>query len=53
VLDMFPQATVEVIQEQAAALRRPQLTVEDVLKALSRCGATHFAQEVQNIIAAR
>lgn len=52
VLDMFPKIAVEVIQEQAAELKRPPLSVDDVLAALSKCGATEFAQAVDNIIRA-
>ena len=51
-LHMFPKETLEVIREQAAALRRPPLSVNELLAGLSRCGAPLFAEEVATIIAA-
>lgn len=52
VLHMFPRDTADAIREQAAALRRPPLTIDNVLQTLSACGAPQFAQEVENIISA-
>jgi hypothetical protein len=51
-LYLYPRDTLEVIQEQAAALRRPPLSIENLLSSLSRCGAPQFAEEVETIIAA-
>ncbi len=50
-LRVYPNETLEVMQEQAAALRRPPLTVNDVLATLSRCGARQFAKEAATITA--
>jgi predicted nucleic acid-binding protein len=51
-LHLYPKQTLEVIQEQAAALRHPPLNVDDVLSTLARCGAPRFAEELATIIAA-
>lgn len=51
-LHMYPKDTAEVILQQVAALRRPQLSVDNVLATLAKCGAPQFAREVENIIAA-
>ena len=51
VLHVCPNETLEVVREQAAALRRPPLTVNDVLATLSRCGARQFASEAATVIA--
>jgi hypothetical protein len=52
VLDMFPRTAVEVIKEQAADLRKPPMSVDEVIAALSKCGVPEFAQTVDNIIRA-
>lgn len=49
-LDMAPAATVEVIREQSEALRKPPLSIAEVLAALSKAGAPDFAQAVENIL---
>ena len=50
ILHMYPKDTVEVIREQAAALRRPPLSIDDVLSTLARCGAPQFAEAARGII---
>lgn len=52
VLDMFPKIVVEVINEQAADLKKPPMSVDEVIAALSKCGAPEFAQAIDNIIRA-
>jgi len=52
VLDMFPRTAAEVIKEQAADLRKPPMSVDEVIAALSKCGVPEFAQTVDNIIRA-
>lgn len=47
---MAPAATVEVIREQSEALKKPPLSIAEVLAALSKAGAADFAQAVENIL---
>ena len=48
----FPIPTLRVIREQAAALERPPMTIRDVLRSLSRCGAPVFAQTIEELLLA-
>ena len=50
ILDLYPQTTLTVIEEQAAALRRPVREIQDVLRALS-ITAPCFAREVEERLA--
>ena len=50
ILDLYPQTTLAVIEEQAAALRRPVREIQDVLRALSTTAAG-FAREVEERLA--
>jgi predicted nucleic acid-binding protein len=49
-LDLAPGTVLDVIGQQAADARRPQLTVDNVLDALSRAAAPTFAEEVGKLI---
>jgi len=51
VLDLYPRSTAEVIVQQAAALRKPPLQVDDVLRTLSQF-APNFCQQVETVIRA-
>lgn len=51
VLDMYPNDVVAVLHEQAAALRRPAMTISTLLSGLRRCGAPLFAAEAEAAIA--
>ncbi|WP_166353044.1 PIN domain-containing protein [Phytoactinopolyspora limicola] len=46
-LDLAPGAVLGVLRRQAAAARRPPLTIDDVLQALARASAPTFARTVQ------
>lgn len=50
-LDLYPRQTAEIMLQQAAALRRPELHVEDVLRKLSQF-APRFSQQVETVIRA-
>ncbi|MGH7715287.1 MAG: PIN domain-containing protein, partial [Vulcanimicrobiaceae bacterium] len=50
-LDLYPRELAEIIREQAAALKRPPMGVDDVLRALSPV-APMFVQQVETIIRA-
>ena len=49
-LDMATRLTTEVIAEQAAQLRKPPMSIPEVLAALSKAGAPLFAQAMENIL---
>lgn len=44
-LDLDPQRTMNVLQEQARATRNPAMDVATLLERLGRCGAVDFASE--------
>lgn len=52
VADMYPRIVLEVVQEQAAALRSPPMGVDEVLNAISKCGAPEYAQNILNMLRA-
>lgn len=43
-LDLAPSRVMRALDRQAAAMRRPQTTLDDVLDHLATCGAPAFAQ---------
>jgi hypothetical protein len=47
-LDLYPDATVEVLRQQAASYRRVPNTVPDILVLLERTGVPRFAAEVRS-----
>jgi len=49
-LDLFPQAILDAVADQARDTRRPSLTVEQVLASLERAGAPQFAADVRERI---
>lgn len=49
-LDLDPMGTIELLREQARDKKRPPVTVEDVLSALGRAGAPHFADAVAALL---
>ena len=49
-LDLAPATVVNAVGQQAADTRRPQLTVDNVLDALSRASAPTFAVEVRKLM---
>lgn len=52
VLELSPKDVAAVLREQAAALNKPTLTVDEVLAELASCGAPNFAREASTVIAA-
>lgn len=50
-LDLYPRETAEIIKQQAADLRKPPLSVDDVLRALSDV-APNFSQQVETVLRA-
>lgn len=48
-LDLAPGITKRALEEQAAATRRPPLTVSDVLDALDRAGVPQFAAAARGL----
>jgi predicted nucleic acid-binding protein len=46
-LDLAPGLVVSAVSEQAAASRRPPLTVHDLCGSLARCGVPEFADELR------
>ncbi|GAA1365203.1 hypothetical protein JOD53_001781 [Brevibacterium luteolum] len=50
-LDLSPGAICRVVKDQAAAMRRPPVTVETLLAKLSRSGAPRFARAVSDVLA--
>lgn len=51
VLDLYPRETMSALREQAAALRRPPMNLDDVIRALAR-SAPQFAQTADTIVRA-
>jgi predicted nucleic acid-binding protein len=51
ILDLYPRETVAVIRQRAAALMKPPLQVDDVLRALSK-SAPKFAEQAETVIRA-
>ena len=49
-LDLSPGAICRVVKDQAAAMRRPPVTVETLLAKLSRSGAPRFARAVSDVL---
>ena len=49
-LDLAPQVTIASVKAQAAATRRPPVSVTEVLEALERGGAPQFAAEVRGLL---
>ncbi|HET8930993.1 MAG TPA: hypothetical protein VFN21_10080 [Acidimicrobiales bacterium] len=45
-LDLAPRVVLEVIEEQAAHCRRPQLSPMDLVARLARAGVPAFADDV-------
>lgn len=52
VLDLDSRLVLQVLIEQASNLKRPPLSVYDVIKAISMAGCPIFAQELENIVRA-
>jgi hypothetical protein len=48
-LDLYPNRVLEVMHQQAAALRRPPMTIDQVVNALAK-HAPNFAQTVDTIL---
>jgi len=49
-LDLFPMAMLEVVQEQANDTKRPPLSVQEVLESLEKVGVPQFAAQVRRMI---